>query len=130
MLMGTGGNSGSQSATLIIRGMALSEVTLKDTGKVIWKEIRISFIIGIALSSLNFVRICWLEGQGPYIAATVCVSMIIIVMAAKSIGSMLPMLAKRVGIDPALMANPMIASITDTISVITYFMMARIVLGI
>jgi len=130
MLMGTGGNSGSQSATLIIRGMALSDVQLKDVGKVFWKELRISLIIGVVLSSLNFARICWLEAQGPIIAATVCVSMIIIVMAAKSIGSMLPMLAKRVGIDPALMANPMIASVTDMISVITYFMMARIILGI
>ena len=130
MLMGTGGNSGSQSATLIIRGMALSEVMLKDAGKVIWKEIRVSFIIGVLLSSLNFARICWLESQGPIIAVTVCISMIIIVMAAKSIGSMLPMLAKRVGIDPALMANPMIASITDMISVITYFTMARFILGI
>ena len=130
MLMGTGGNSGSQSATLIIRGMALNEVELKDAGKVIWKELRISFIIGILLSSLNFARICWLEGHGPIIAATVCCSMIIIVMAAKSIGSMLPMLAKRVGIDPALMANPMISSLTDMISVTTYFTMARMILGI
>ena len=130
MLMGTGGNSGSQSATLIIRGMALSEITLKDYGKVLWKEVRISLIIGVVLSSLNFARICWLEGQGPVIAVTVCTAMIIIVLAAKSIGSMLPMLAKRIGIDPALMANPMIASITDMVSVITYFMLARAILGI
>lgn len=130
MLMGTGGNSGSQSATLIIRGMALNEIELKDAGKVIWKELRISFIIGILLSSLNFARVCWLESHGPIIAATVCCSMLIIVMAAKSIGSMLPMLAKKVGIDPALMANPMISSLTDMISVITYFSMARVILGI
>ncbi|MCL1808988.1 MAG: magnesium transporter, partial [Clostridiales bacterium] len=130
MLMGTGGNSGSQSATLIIRGMALSEIELKDAGKVIWKELRISFIIGVLLSSLNFARICWLDGEGPIVAATVCISMIVIVVAAKSIGSMLPMLAKKVGIDPALMANPMIASLTDMVSVVTYFLMARAILGI
>jgi magnesium transporter len=130
MLMGTGGNSGAQSATLIIRGMALNEVMLKDAGRVIWKEIRISFIIGLVLSSLNFARIYWLEGQGIFIAVTVCAAMIVIVMAAKSIGSMLPMLAKKVKIDPALMANPMIASITDMVSVITYFMLARLILGI
>jgi len=130
MLMGTGGNSGSQSATLIIRGMAISEIAMKDAGRVLWKEVRVSFLIGLLLSSLNFARICWLDGEGPIIAMTVCVSMIIIVIAAKSIGSMLPMLAKKVGIDPALMANPMIASITDMISVITYFLMARVILGI
>ena len=130
MLMGTGGNSGAQSATLIIRGMALNEIAMKDAGRVIWKEMRISFIIGVLLSSLNFARICWFDGEGPVIAFTVCISMIIIVILAKSIGSMLPMLAKRVGIDPALMANPMIASITDMVSVITYFLMARVMLGI
>ena len=130
MLMGTGGNSGSQSATLIIRGMAISEIAMKDAGRVLWKEVRVSFLIGILLSSLNFARICWLDAEGPIIALTVCVSMIIIVIAAKSIGSMLPMLAKKVGIDPALMANPMIASITDMVSVITYFMMAKVILGI
>jgi len=130
MLMGTGGNSGSQSATLIIRGMALNEISLKDAGRVIWKEIRISFIIGILLSSLNFARVWLLDKEGPLIAATVCISMIVIVVAAKSIGSMLPMLAKKVGIDPALMANPMIASLTDMVSVITYFLMAKAILGV
>ncbi|MBK5246161.1 MAG: magnesium transporter, partial [Peptostreptococcaceae bacterium] len=101
MLMGTGGNSGSQSATLVIRGMALGDVELRDAGKVLWKEIRVSFIIGVILSLLNFARICWLDGEGPWIGLAVCISMLIIVMAAKSIGSMLPMAAKKVGIDPA-----------------------------
>ncbi|QAT42572.1 magnesium transporter [Aminipila luticellarii] len=130
MLMGTGGNSGSQSATLIIRGMSLDEIDLSDFGKVMWKEIRVSTIVGIILSSLNFVRICWLDGQGSMIALTVCSSMLVIVIAAKVIGSMLPMLAKKVGIDPALMASPMIASLTDMVSVITYFLMASVLLGI
>ena len=130
MLMGTGGNSGSQSATLVIRGMALNEILLKDVGKVIWKELRVSFIIGVSLSILNFARIYWFDRGGVLVALTVCSSMIIIVMAAKSVGSMLPMLAKRINIDPALMANPMIASITDMISVLSYFMLARLVLGI
>ena len=130
MLMGTGGNSGSQSATLVIRGMALNQILLKDVGKVIWKELRVSLIIGVTLSALNFVRICWLDKEGVVVALTVCCSMIVIVMAAKSIGSMLPMLAKRISIDPALMANPMIASITDMVSVVSYFMLARLILGI
>nr|WP_315023347.1 magnesium transporter [uncultured Aminipila sp.] len=130
MLMGTGGNSGSQSATLIIRGMSVDEISLSDFGKVMWKEVRVSTVVGLILSSLNFVRICWLDGQGPAIALTVCGSMLVIVIAAKVIGSMLPMLAKRVGIDPALMASPMIASLTDMISVVTYFLMASVILGI
>lgn len=130
MLMGTGGNSGSQSATLIIRGMSVDEVDLSDVGKVLWKELRVSTLIGIILSSINFARICWLEHQGPWIALTVCGAMLAIVIAAKIIGSMLPMLAKKIGIDPALMATPTISSLTDMISVITYFMLAKIILGI
>lgn len=130
MLMGTGGNCGSQSATLIIRGMSTDEIALKDAGKVLWKEMCVSTIIGIALSSLNFIRICWLEHQGPLIALTVCGAMLAIVIAAKVIGSMLPMLAKRIGFDPALMANPTISSISDMISVITYFLLAKVLLGI
>jgi magnesium transporter len=130
MLMGTGGNSGSQSATLVIRGIALNDILLKDTLKVLWKELRVSFTIGVVLSALNFARVCWLDGEGPWIALTVCFSMLVIVMAAKSIGSMLPLLAKKVGIDPALMANPMISSLTDMVSVGTYFMLARLILKI
>jgi magnesium transporter len=130
MLMGTGGNSGSQSATLIIRGMAVDEIDIADFGKVLWKELRVSTIVGVMLSSLNFARICWFDGQGPWIALTVCGAMLVIVIAAKLIGSMLPMLAKKIGIDPALMATPMISSLTDMISVVTYFAMASAILGI
>ena len=130
MLMGTGGNSGSQSATLIIRGMAVDEIDLSDVAKVLWKELRISIIIGIALSSLNFIRICWFDGEGPMIAFTVCLAMLVIVIAAKVIGSMLPMFAKKIGIDPALMATPMISSLTDMVSVVTYFFLATFILGI
>ncbi|MCQ4638540.1 magnesium transporter [Anaerovorax odorimutans] len=137
MLMGTGGNSGSQSATLIIRSLALDDIDFSDIGRVIWKEFRVSLIIGIVLSTLNFIRICWLEpggagtgpgpggwGYGPMIATTVCGSMLLIVIAAKIIGSVLPMVAKRIGIDPALMATPMISSLTDMVSVVTYMLLA------
>ncbi|WP_245156578.1 magnesium transporter [Clostridium aminobutyricum] len=130
MLMGTGGNSGSQSATLIIRGMSVDELELSDFGRVLWKEVRVSIIVGVILSSLNFARICWLDGQGPWVALTVCGAMLVIVIAAKVIGSMLPMLAKKIGIDPALMATPMISSLTDMVSVVTYFLMASVILGI
>ncbi len=130
MLMGTGGNSGSQSATLIIRGMAMDELDTGDFLKVLWKEVRVSLIIGVILSTLNFARICWFDGHGPMIALTVCLSMLIIVVVAKSIGSMLPMLAKKLKIDPALMATPMISSLTDMVSVVTYFILAALILGI
>lgn len=130
MLMGTGGNSGSQSATLVIRGLALGDVETGDVLKVLWKEIRVSALIGVVLSILNFARIYWLDKEGALVALTVCTAMLVIVVAAKTIGSMLPMAAKRIGIDPALMASPMIASLTDMVSVITYFALATLILGI
>ncbi|HYE67286.1 MAG TPA: magnesium transporter [Anaerovoracaceae bacterium] len=130
MLMGTGGNSGSQSATLVIRGMALGDVDTGDALKVLWKELRVSFLIGVVLSALNFARIYWMDGEGAMVALTVCGAMLFIVMAAKTIGSMLPMGAKKVGIDPALMASPMIASLTDMVSVVSYFALASLILGI
>jgi magnesium transporter len=128
MLMGTGGNSGSQSATLIIRGMAVGDVGMRDALKVLWKELRVSFTIGIVLSSLNMVKILLIDREGILVATTVCISMTVIVTMAKCIGGMLPMLAKRVGIDPALMAAPMISSLTDLVSCLTYFSLASVVL--
>ena len=130
MLMGTGGNSGSQSSTLVIRGMATGEIELKDFIKVMWKEIRVGVVVGICLSILNYFRIVYLDHNPPLVAITVCVSMILIVIIAKLIGSMLPMVAKKIGIDPALMAGPMMASITDMISLCTYFIMAGLFLHI
>lgn len=130
LLMGTGGNSGAQSATLIIRGLAVGDVELKDAKKVLWKEVRISFLVGLSLSILNFAKIYFLDREGPYIALTVCGSMLIIIMVAKIIGGLLPLGAKRVGIDPALMASPMIASLTDMVSVVSYFALASLILGI
>ncbi|MBE6041887.1 MAG: magnesium transporter [Clostridiales bacterium] len=130
MLMGTGGNSGSQSSTLVIRGMATGDIELGDFLKVIWKEIRVASIVGVCLSILNFFRIVYLDHNPPLVALTVCCSMILIVIIAKIIGAMLPMLAKRIGIDPALMAGPMMASITDMISLCTYFIMAGLFLHI
>jgi len=130
MLMGTGGNSGSQSSTLIIRGMATGEVETKDVIKVLWKELRVSIVIGIVVSSINFARIIWIDSNSMMIAFTVSTAMMAIVIIAKLIGSMLPIIAKKIGIDPALMAGPMIASITDMIALGTYFLMASLFLGI
>ena len=130
MLMGTGGNSGAQSATLIIRGLSVGDIDLKDAGKVLWKEARVSFFIGLALSILNFLRIIYIEHNGVGVALTVCIAMIATIVAAKVLGGMLPLIAKKIGIDPALMASPMIASLTDMISVVTYFLLASVILSI
>lgn len=130
LLMGTGGNSGSQAATLIVRGLATGEIDINDALSVLWKELRISFSIGLILSLLNFVKIIFLDQESVLIALTISISMLLIIAFAKMIGGMLPMLAKKCKIDPALMATPMIASITDMISVITYFSLAKLLLGI
>ena len=133
MLMGTGGNSGSQSATLIIRGIGVGDLDIQDAGRVLWKEFRVSFTIGACLSAFTFVRVMIEQRGDPQqvmIALTVCIAMLAIVVIAKCIGGMLPMIARKIGIDPALMASPMIASLTDMVSVTTYFTLATIVLGI
>ena len=133
MLMGTGGNSGSQSATLVIRGLSIGEIELKDAIRVLWKELRVSVLMGIALSSLNFVRVLFEQRGNPLqlqVAITVSIAMVAVVVAAKCIGSMLPMLAKKLGIDPALMASPMISSLTDMVSIGTYLLLAGMILGI
>ena len=130
LLMGMGGNTGSQASTLIVRGLALNEVELEDTLKVLWKEFRISFCVGAVLSLCNFIKILLLDGQPVTVALTVCISLILIVAFAKCLGGMVPLLAKKLNADPALMANPVIASLTDMVSVLIYFMIAKIVLGI
>lgn len=130
LLMGTGGNTGTQAATLIIRGISLGDIDLKDALKVFWKELRISIILGLILSLFNFAKIMIIDHQTMKIALTVCASMLIVVMFAKLIGGMLPLLAKRLGIDPALMATPMISSLTDMVSALAYLAMATVVLGI
>lgn len=127
MLMGTGGNSGSQASTLVIRGMAVGEIELKDALKVFWKEFRISIVIGIILSVFNVFRIIILEHETYEVAITVCVSMLLIVIIAKCLGGLLPMLAKKIGIDPALMASPTITSLTDIFSCLIYFGLASVI---
>ena len=130
MLMGTGGNSGTQASTLIIRGMATGDVEPSDAILVVWKELRISIIVGVCLSLINYLRIVFMDGQPPMVATVVCLSMILIVIVAKIIGALLPMGAKLIKLDPALMSGPMMASITDMISLMTYFTIAKTLLNI
>ena len=130
MLMGTGGNTGSQAATLIIRGLAMDEVETSDALRILWKEVRIGFVIGLILSAFNFARVCWLDGNGPMIALTVCSAMLFIVIFAKILGSMIPLLVKKAKLDPALIANPAISSISDAVALSIYFAMAAVFLGL
>ena len=130
MLMGTGGNSGTQTTTLVVRGMSTGEIEMGDALKVFWKEFRVSIVIGICVSAVNFVRIILLDHNGTLVALTVCVSMLLIVIIAKCFGGLLPMGAKKIGIDPALMSGPMMASLTDMVSLGTYFIMAKYFLNL
>ena len=130
LLMGMGGNTGSQASTLIIRGLSLEEVEPEDTLSILWKELRVSLCIGLVLSVFNFAKIIFLDGESAAVAVTVCISLVLIIAFAKCLGGIVPMLAKKLGADPALMANPVIASLTDMVSVLLYFLMATWILGL
>ncbi len=128
MLMGTGGNSGSQSSTTIIRSMSLDEIELSDFFRVWWKEVRIALLCGLALALVNFARIFFQYHDGV-IAMTVSLTLVVTVIIAKSLGCILPMLAKRLKLDPALMASPMLTTITDAASILVFFMFVMVFLG-
>ena len=137
MLMGTGGNSGSQSSVTIIRGISLGQVDFKDIFSVIFKELRVSLLCGVTLAVANFIKI-WLvdimllktEGLTLLIAAVVCITLAVTVVFAKFIGCTLPILAKKLGFDPAVMASPFITTLVDALSLLVYFKIATIMLGI
>ena len=129
MLMDTGGNCGSQASTLAIRALALGEIELSDIGKVLWKEVRVAAIVGVALATINFFRLWLFTSYGPAVAAVVSVTMCITILLAKSIGCTLPILAKSIKLDPALMASPIITTVVDAASLLILFSLARVVLG-
>ena len=116
MLTDTGGNAGSQSSTLIIRGMAVGDIRLKDFAKVFWKEFRVSLIVGVALSVLNFIRLELTNPGNPALSFTVAAALFATVIVAKTIGGLLPMAAKALKVDPAIMAAPLITTIVDAIA--------------
>lgn len=133
MIMGTAGNAGSQSSTLVIRNMATGDVRLRDFLKVLWKELRIAFSVGVCLALINTVRILIQYRGEPNclgIALTLAVTIILTVSFSKMLGSMLPMIAKALKLDPALMASPLIATISDTCSTLIFFYVAVRVLGL
>ena len=130
MLMDTGGNSGSQSSKLIIRGLALGEITTKDIFKVIFKEFKVSIVVASILSSVNFLRLYFFTSAGFMVSLTVCASLFFTVVLAKVVGGILPIISKKLNLDPAIMASPLITTIVDAFALIVYFAFAKLLLGI
>lgn len=130
MLMDTGGNAGSQSSTMIIRGLALGELTNKDIFKILRKEISVAVMVGFALALINFLRIRFFEGVQTQIALTVTVTLFFTIILAKTVGCVLPIVANALKIDPAVMASPLITTVVDAVALIIYFGLAMTFLGI
>jgi magnesium transporter len=126
MIMSSGGNAGSQSSTLIIRGMALGEIDLKDWSKVLWKEFRVSALVGFILAIVNGLRMLIMGNSEWPIILTVSITVMFTVMLAKLIGGVLPILARAVKLDPTIMAGPMITTIVDAVSLVIYFSIAGV----
>ena len=137
MLMGTGGNSGAQASTAVIRSLSLGDTEPRDALRVMWKEWRVSILCGLTLAVVNFFKMLLLDGMILHndsvtvtVAATVSLSVLFIVMFAKVVGSALPILAEKLGVDPAVMANPLISTVTDAVSLLIYIYVAKIILHI
>lgn len=128
-LMGTGGNCGSQSATLVIRGLALNEISLKDYFKVAFKEFKVSLLVSIVLSIVNFA-VVWVRYSDPLLGLVIALSLVIVIIIAEFIGSGLPLLAKVCKLDPAIMAAPIISTLVDCIAMVSYFLIASSLLGL
>ena len=130
MLMDTGGNCGSQSSVTVIRGISLGEIAFGDIFRVMWKEARVSVLCGVTLAALNFAKLMLINRVGFGVAAVICLTLIVTVFAAKLVGCTLPLIAKKAGLDPAVMASPFITTIVDALSLFIYFRMAGTILGI
>ncbi len=128
MLMDTGGNSGSQSSVTIIRGLSLHEMEFRDIFKVLWKELRVAILCGFTLATINFIKLMLFDQVGLKVALIVNITLVLTVLVAKTVGSALPMAAKRVGFDPAVMSAPFITTIVDAISLIFYFGITNLVM--
>ncbi len=130
MLMDTGGNSGSQASATIIRGLSLGEIEFSDLFTVLWKEFRVAVLCGLTLSAANFVKLLFFDRLDVMTAVVICTTLLATVLVAKLVGCALPMLAEKVGFDPAVMASPFITTIVDAVSLLIYFQVARTVLNI
>ena len=130
MLMDTGGNAGGQASVTIIRGLSLNEIGYGDVPKILWKELRVALICGLTLSAAYFAKLMLFDQVGMRVAAVVCFTLIAAVAIAKMIGCSLPVLAKRLGFDPAVMASPFITTIVDALSLVIYFAIATKILHV
>jgi magnesium transporter len=129
MIMGTGGNAGSQSSVTVIRGLSLGEIKLRDTLRVVWKELRVAFLCGVTIAPVTFLKAMYLDGlyaepDGVTIALVISVTIVVTICSAKLVGAILPVLAKIVHLDPAVMASPFITVIVDALSLVVYFTFA------
>lgn len=136
MLMGTGGNSGAQASTAVIRSISLGDTEPENVGRVIWKEFRVAILCGVTLAAVNFAKMLLVDrillnndGVTLTVAAVVSLSIVLIVMFAKVVGSVLPIAAEKLGVDPAVMANPLISTITDAVSLLIYFEIAKLMIS-
>lgn len=130
MLMDTGGNAGGQASVSIIRALSLNDIKFKDIFRVLFKEVRIALLCSIVLAICNFIKMIFVDQVSYLVALTVCLTLCITVIIAKSIGCMLPMIAKKIGFDPAVMASPFITTIVDACSLVVYFQIASYILGL
>lgn len=130
MLMDTGGNCGSQASATIIRGISLQQIKFSDIFRVVWKETRVALLCGLTLAAVNFVKLIFLSKVTVTVAAVICLTLVFTVFVAKIVGCTLPILAKRVGGDPAVMASPFLTTIVDALSLIIYFEIAGVLLHI
>ena len=130
MLMNTGGIAGSQSSTLIIRGMAVGEIGMKDIATVLWKELRVGILCGLGLGIINFIRVFIVNNKDVMLCVTITLSLFCTILMAKTVGSVLPIFAKRLKIDPAVMSAPLLTTIVDAVSLIIYFSVAKVILGL
>ncbi len=128
MITGTGGNTGSQSSTMIIRGLATGEIELEDLFRVMWKEMRVGIIAGLFLGAVNFARLYFLTSAPIFVALLVSLTILVTVILSKLMGACLPILMKRLGADPALMASSFITTIIDSLVLVIYFNLARVIL--
>ncbi len=137
MIMGTGGNSGSQASVTVIRGLSLGEVSLKDVFKVLWKEFRVSILCAVTITVATFVKVYFIDGMmmgqqdvTAVVSAVVAITLGVTVIVAKIVGCLLPLLAKKIGFDPAVMASPLITTLVDALSLLLYFGIAKLFLKI
>ena len=129
MLMDTGGNSGGQASVTIIRGLSLNEIHFRDIFKVMWKELRVGILCAATIAAVVFVKVIFIDQKGASIAAVVAITIFFVIVIAKLVGCTLPMLAKKIGFAPAVMASPFITTIVDALSLLVYFAIASRILN-